>query len=303
MTQTSGDLQRRRAHLKLQQEALLRGEEPPPIAPDGPDPRSCTQDPKGISGSQGNALGSHPDLRIASGSQDNTGGRDRAGLRVEFAMPLADYVFAAAEQNEAALEYADTWQGVAFTFTRYLKGHPDLRDLNSREAGDVVDQLLTEMFPDAEDPWVRLLGAADSAGNYCEPFDHFTHCWDIVKYPIEEAPIDQAVRLAGEHPVSLLQYHSPRWAPYRRFVSICRWLQFAQDGENIFLPVRKFGELLGVSPMSVSNYRSRAEQDGFLVRVREHDRRRATEYRFNLEALRCQSQSVEDAGDTWEEVP
>lgn len=297
------DLAKRRAVLKAQQQALLRGETPPVVAPDDPDPQSCTQDLRGIPGSQGYSLGSHPDPRNASGSQDNTWGRQRADCPADLAMPLTDYVWAAADKNRSALEYAETWQGVAFTFTRYLKGHPGLRHLDSRDAGDVVDRLLTEMFPDAADPWVELLGDADSAGGNCEPFDHFTHCWDIVKHPIEEAPLDQAVRLAAEHPVALPQYRSPRWEPYRRFVSISRWLQFAQDGENIFLPVRKFGELLGVSPMTVSNYRTRAEQDGYLVRVKEHVRHRATEYRFNLEALRSQGRSIEDAGDPWEEVP
>ena len=277
-------LEGRRAALKHQQEAFRRGEIPPPIAPAD---RSYTQVPRNA-GTQRNPEGTHQELRNASGTQERTRGhqRDEAGVAVAAAMPLGDYLLFAAEKNRAALKYAEGWQGVAFTFARHLKVHPGLRERSSQCAGDVVDRQLAKMFPQAEDPWVELLGNTDSAGRYCEPFEHFVEAWDEVLYPIGETPIELAVRLAEEHPVAMPEYPSPRWAPYRHFISICRWLQFAQDGENIYVPVRKFGELIGRPIKTISNYRKRAVRDGYLILVKAHQgRSQATEYRFNLERL------------------
>ncbi|NJL26890.1 MAG: hypothetical protein HC897_02905 [Thermoanaerobaculia bacterium] len=331
-----------RRQLKLQQEAMLRGETPPPIEPtETPDPRSCTQEPIRHSGSQRLSSGIHPELRIPSGSQEHTREKARgvipppepAGrapamsrapqgtqdLRVERngramqppaganepatpEMPLSEYIQFAAAKNQEALEYAEGWQGGAFTFTRYMKSHPDLAGHSSQEVGDLLDGILAKMFPQADDPWVELLGDTDSQGNACDPFEHFAHSWDAIRYPLGEAPLEQAIRLADEHPVVLPGHRSRRWEPYRRFIAICRWLQFACDGENFFLPVRKFGEILDVPIMTISNYRKRAERDGYLVLVKEHEGRKATEYRFNLDAIRRQQPEASSATEDWGEI-
>ncbi len=157
------------------------------------------------------------------------------------------------------------------------------------------------MYPGADDPWVELLGDCDSAGNPDDPFEHFTHCWDTIQHPLGESPLERATRLAEEHPVVLPRYQSPRWKPYRRFISICRWLQVAQNGDSFFVPVHTFDGILGVEAKTVSNYRKRAEREGYLVLVKKHERRKATGYRFNLDALGAQEPMSEAAGD-WEEI-
>jgi Mn-dependent DtxR family transcriptional regulator len=60
-----------------------------------------------------------------------------------------------------------------------------------------------------------------------------------------------------------------------------------------------FAEILDVAPKTISNYRKRAEREGYLVLVKEHEgRRKATEYRFNLDVLDLQGQSdPEGTGD------
>ncbi len=325
MTILTREIESRRRQLKVQQEVLLRGERPPPITvaevttapPEGPPVGSYTQELIGNSGMQRISGGTQEALRNSWGDQEEHrgGGADPAervgssqpgqatscGSSPEV-MPLREYVLFAAEKNREVLENAGGWLGVAFTFTRYMMTHPDLEGLSSQEAADQLDELLGGMFPEADDPWVELLGACDSVDNRADPFEHFAHCWEMIQHPLGEGPLEQASRLAEEHPVDLPGYRSPRWKPYRRFVSICRWLQVAQGGESFFVPVRTFAEILGVATKTVSNYRTRAERDGYLALVREHEgRRKATEYRFNLDALGAQEPMSEAAGD-WEVI-
>jgi Primase C terminal 1 (PriCT-1) len=207
------------------------------------------------------------------------------GEEFPVAESLADHVRFAAKVNREALRKADGWMGAAFTFARYLKGHPRLRDLTPQEAADRVDEMLDELLPGSANPWVDLLGDADSAGNPCDPFEDFVHAWDHVKYPAGATALEMATRLAESHPLPMSEYARPRWERYRRFVCICHWLQALQREGNIFLSVRKFGEILGTDKTTISHYRQRAEEDGYLIKVREHAGRMATEYQFNPEKL------------------
>ncbi len=324
MTSMTSEFESRRRQLKLQQEAFLRGEQQPPTAPgeasptppESPPARSYTHEVLiRNSGKKRHSGGIQEELRNLYGDQEeHREGVDRTGEGEDLSpgqatscgsmsedMPLGEYVVFAAEKNREALEGAENWQGVAFTFTRYMLSHPDLEGLTSQNAADHLDELLGGMFPEADDPWVELLGDCDSASNHDDPFENFAHCWDTIQHPRKEDPLERATRLAEEHPVILPGYQSPRWKSYRRFVSICRWLQVAQGRESFFVPVRTFAEILDVAPKTVSNYRGRAERDGYLVLVKEHEGRQATVYRFNLDALGFEEPVSEAAGD-WEEI-
>ena len=140
-------------------------------------PPGCTQVPR-LSDTQGNpdTQGTHQAPRhplvTQEPSENHARARTREGSTLD-TMPLARFIPIAAQKNREALRYADGWMGVSFTFTRYLKGHPDLAGLDAVEAAEVVDQLLTERYPEAEDPWVELLGDRDSRGQDCEPFESF----------------------------------------------------------------------------------------------------------------------------------
>lgn len=324
MTSMTSEIESRRQQLKLQQEMLLRGEQPPPIAPAeastttpaAPPDQSYTHEVLiRNSGKQRNSGGTQEELRNPSGYQEeHRGGGDRAGEGEDLSpgqatscgsmsedMPLREYVLFAARKNREAIEEAEKWQGVAFTFTRYMMSHPDLKGFKSQDAADLLDELLRRMFPGAGDPWVELLGECDSAGNPGDPFENFAHCWDTIQHPRKEDPLERAIRLAEEHPVILPGYQSPSWKPYLRLISICRWLQVTTNGESFFVPVRTFAEILGVAIKTVSNYRGRAEREGYLVLVKDHEGRQATEYRFNLDALGVQEPISEAAGD-WEVI-
>lgn len=247
--------------------------------------------------------------RIASGiHQVNNGGDMQADeISRMLALPLPEYVLYACEKNEVALELAEEWQGPAFTFTRYMKSHPNLKGLSAVNAADKVGTIIDQMYPESDCPWSELLGDSDSRGNENDAFDHFVESWDSIKVPLGESPIEQAVRFADKYPVELPKYSATRWRPYLRFLSICRGLQIAQGAESIFLPVRKISDLMGKPTSSISNYRKRAINDGLLTLVNPHQgRRKATEFRFNFENLPGNSESAspdldECTGD-WGEI-
>ena len=236
------------------------------------EPRSYTQESRLSSGSEdliGNASG------CAAGFPD--------GASTE--MPLLEYLHYAAKRNAEDLGTATSWRGVAFTFARWMKAHPELSDLSSQEAGDCVDELLARIYPNSRDPWREHLGFCDSVGNEDDPFEHFVHCWDIVRSSCVEDPLEYALRMAQSETIVIEGYENPRWSNYLLFLSVCRWLQVRQRDQPFYAPVRKLGEAVGVAAKSISNYRARAEREGYLLVAKRHDRRRATEFWFNFKKL------------------
>lgn len=312
----SPEIVHRRKQIQEQQAAVLRGETPPPIAPlpEGESLR-CTQVPNRYSSVDN---GSHQELTRDTGSQkENT--RDHsfedrpstAGARapesdqpVSLDLPVTEHIRLAAEMNAEALETAQRWQGSAWTFCRYMMSHPEFQGLNSQQALDRLNPILESMFPQAQNPWEEVFDFVDSMGNFHDPIGHLMECWDLVENALGESPIEQAVRLAEEHPLKLSKYRSRIWEPFLRFLSICHWLQEIVGDEPFFAPVRKFAEVLRVSPASVSNYRRYAEREGYLVLVKEHEgRQKATEFRFVLEALYPGMDTEEQAADgEWGEI-
>lgn len=267
-----------------------------------PSSLSCTQVRTGNSGTDGLSPVSQ-DLKREITRVVPRGRQDYDEPLVDLDLPIAEYIRRAATENRESFEDFDGqagWQGPTWTFTRYMRGYPLLKGLSSTQAAELVDRHLREMFPSVGDPWAHLFGDCDTAEIAHDPFEHFVEAWDSVTYELGEAPFEKALRLAEEHPVSLPELRSPRWAPYLRFLSVCLWLQQIQKPDPIFIPVRRFGAALGCPITTVSSYRKRAERSGYLLMVNEHVAfRRATEFKFDIEALR-RDQRRED--DEWEEL-
>lgn len=95
--------------------------------------------------------------------------------------------------------------------------------------------------------------------------------------------------LALNHPVELREEVTDRRSTrYKFFVSLCAYLQRGRGKNPIALPVERIGELLGVSPMTVSRYREWGEEDGYLTHTRAAvhgpgKKGRADEYIFDMD--------------------
>jgi len=161
-----------------------------------------------------------------------------------------------------------------FVFVRLAKAYPSLGELEALAAAEVIEQYLIAWDADGNgDPWQAYFPQSD------DPRCEFIDTWDKVKRP--HAEVDRAVLAAKHLPLKLKRAHS---AKYCEFVSIAGHLQRKINGP-ILLPCRKFSEILGCEPMSVSRYRALAIKDGFLRLERRGQkvRREADEFHFTVE--------------------
>jgi hypothetical protein len=71
---------------------------------------------------------------------------------------------------------------------------------------------------------------------------------------------------------------------YRRFLNICYQLQVMRGNDYIVLPVDRLGQILGVNPRRVSDYRVFAQDEAFLHEIAKSCYSRnggvATKFRF-----------------------
>jgi hypothetical protein len=81
----------------------------------------------------------------------------------------------------------------------------------------------------------------------------------------------------------------PNSAPFQdnqtfmRFLSIAYYLQRSAGAEEeVFLPCRSLGELLGVSHETISCYRQLAVMEGILVETRKSTHHKATRFKVEL---------------------
>jgi hypothetical protein len=95
-----------------------------------------------------------------------------------------------------------------------------------------------------------------------EAIDDLENVWDAVKLGMHEAPLGAALRMADRHP---MKFRTKRLsARYKRFLNVAYRLQVMRGDDYIALPVERVGQMLGVSPMRITDYRTYAQADGFL---------------------------------------
>ena len=92
-----------------------------------------------------------------------------------------------------------------------------------------------------------------------EAIDDLECLWDKVRLAMDEAPLNAAIRMANRHP---LQFQTKRISPtYQYFLNIAYQLQIMRGDKYIVLPVVALGEMLGKSPMRISDYRKYAQNE------------------------------------------
>jgi hypothetical protein len=107
--------------------------------------------------------------------------------------------------------------------------------------------------------------------------------WDKV---VDQGTFEYAVTLARRRPVEIKDCE-PVSAKFDECVSICAHLQLLNPEVPIIMPVAKFGEVLGVSPRTVTSYRRVAVERGLLRLAAEAVRgeKKAARFWFCVERL------------------
>lgn len=186
------------------------------------------------------------------------------------------FIYKALESySEPKLEDGDLWWSPLWHVVREAKAHPLLRNLDGIKSWNLVQQAVEiEAFMDADS---RLSGEEDVAVAWARG-------WDKVFYLPDETLLDVALREANENPVAPPR---ERTKGYARFLSVCAALCRLCERQVICIGIERWGELLGVRPMTVSEWRVWGVQDGVLEVTREHSHaaRRAREYRVCVDRL------------------
>jgi len=192
------------------------------------------------------------------------------------------YVGAAVEAHLELVEESTQWQSPLFPFVRFIKSHPSWTDLPVRTAFQVTEDALLKLGKRTGRQnlpvlWERLLNVTHDDAEA-----EFLGAWDKIRYLAGSDALENAFQLASNRPLALPNaLAEQRPEIYSQFVSVCGWLHVLNFGGNILLPVERLGELLTVSPMTVSRLRKWALEDRFLSHERAHVRGKlATEFRF-----------------------
>jgi len=118
-----------------------------------------------------------------------------------------------------------------------------------------------------------------------EAYLEFLYNWKKMRWAFGPGPFELAVKRAAANPLSVeIGHNGPPMPLYERFVSIAGWLQVLMEDAPIMLPCLKMGDLLDVSPMTITRMRKRAISEGLLSKTAEHSysQGRATEFRFEI---------------------
>lgn len=193
-------------------------------------------------------------------------------------LPLAQFVCCAARHNLILFEQAEGWCGLIWHFTRIMKLHPDVADLDADDAFKRICH--------ASEPFGGLEYVLELASDDLTEIQ-FVTSWDKIRFRPGLSPLQNAAAEADAQPLCPKRCEGGRNALYGRFVSIAGWLQVLMGNRNILLPIDLLAETLGCDRSRVSQLRQLACRDGFLQEVAAHEYRpggkgRATEFRFDL---------------------
>jgi hypothetical protein len=221
-------------------------------------------------------------------------------------LSFADYLaHAAAEQwdHTEDRELEDGWESPLFYFVRLVKAHPDMAAKTAKQALRAVESVM-RTWRHAIPPQGRYLDDWAYWFETAEYHDYemsrevahveFLDVWDKVRVLPGHSPLDNALEQAKRKPLNLLpEVRERRSDGYLDFVSVAGWLQVGVGDRNILLPVEELAGPLGVTPMTISRYRTWAVKDGYLWEVKPYKRPdqgkggKATEYRFDVRKWDC----------------
>ncbi len=189
---------------------------------------------------------------------------------------LDSYLRQAWQRNEVDYEapsHSRRFRSPMFEFVRAAKAHRLLGTQDAFRAADAVEHHLRSWIQRDGDPWTMCFPESDDGKT------EFIETWERIRWP--RAELDRAHAEATRLPLKPLRCPSDKYA---RFISVAGHLQKGVDGP-ILLPVAKIATLLECEPMSVSRYRSMAQNAGLLKLTKKGNRqqRKADEFSFAVE--------------------
>ena len=161
-------------------------------------------------------------------------------------------------------EKDETWRSETWEFTRFMKRHPNLRDLTGAQAANIIPWHLTDFD---EDEQFQIVNE-----------------WDTIRYVAGEGPLNKALALALKFPVPRKTNLTRRFTRYAEFLSLAGWLQVVVGEENeIYLPHHKVAGIFGCDRGMIHNLTRAAITEGYLTVVKPHSAHAATRYQFHLD--------------------
>ncbi len=183
-----------------------------------------------------------------------------------------------------------------FDFTRALRGHPELSSFENKpaKAFALIEKHIRDTwgYSKHEDPWLELFSHDKPDARAA-----FVEAWQEIRFHVGQDPLEQARDRARQMRLWIkpdtkdlrsIDEEEPRSEhDYEFFVSLAGWLQVSMGNRPIYLPCIAVGELMGVSPCTISRYRRWAVKDQYLRETKPHQFRsggggEATEFRFNV---------------------
>lgn len=154
------------------------------------------------------------------------------------------------------------WEHVMFGTVRALRRQPWAKEMDPREAADLVAECLTRLGWD----FTYYDGIESNAVGR----EEFQAQWVICLYGLGEGPLDLAMKRARVEPIFFKTECTFDF--YQRFLNLCYRLQEINGEEPIALPVHRVGEELRVTGATVSAYIKQAtsERECYLVQVGNH---------------------------------
>ena len=104
-----------------------------------------------------------------------------------------------------------------------------------------------------------------------------------VAVPHGANPLEIAFELASERPI----YEDPNWSTYSLFLNFCYYLSDTLRGQDIGLACDRVGALIGCDGKTVWHMRNEAAETGVLTLTKAGTKKRATRFRFNIEAFKA----------------
>lgn len=154
----------------------------------------------------------------------------------------------------------DTW----WTFLRLMRHHPDLVKIAG--GAEAV----------AEIPWECSIWYENDQMQIEEK-------WGQVTSSPWRDPVDVALRLALDNPITPARCVGGKFQPYQDTASLWAWLQRLAGDRHIYLADKKAAEKLGIDRKSAANHRRMLVREGYMRQTKPPvPNRRPARYRFDL---------------------
>lgn len=207
-------------------------------------------------------------------------------------------------------DYTEGWHSELFWFVYLVRGHDDMKPYltKAKDAFQEVNKYVLKWkaaakqkneepyYGNSPDHWKEWFNVSRACARA-----EFIDMWTKIRFMPGHDPLTQAFdgarrmrllvspAIRDKRPVADPPKNGELWdeSDYEFFVSLAGHLQVAMGNQDIKLPVERVGEIMEVTKMTVSRYRSMAVQDGYLKIAKIHKYRPkgrgdATSFRFDV---------------------